>query len=100
MVGFLGSVMSSTQGVNVHRTIQLKETRDKHPYLKRHSNPRSSVRALRAHAPVAVATGSSVRLVSYNKIRRFPGITIIMKAVRLQWVEVEAKLGWTSSAKF
>jgi hypothetical protein len=41
MVGLLGRVISPSQGLYLHRTTQHRKTRDKHPCLKRDSNPRS-----------------------------------------------------------
>jgi hypothetical protein len=41
MVGLLGRVISSSQGLYLHRTTQHRKTRDKHPCLERDSNPRS-----------------------------------------------------------
>jgi hypothetical protein len=37
----LGRVISPSQGLYLHRTIQHRKTRDKHPCFKRDSNPRS-----------------------------------------------------------
>jgi hypothetical protein len=41
MVWLLGRVISPSQGLYLHRTTQHRKTRDKHPCLKRDSNPRS-----------------------------------------------------------
>jgi hypothetical protein len=41
MVGFLGRVMTPSQGLYLHRTTQHRKTRDKHSCLDRDSNPQS-----------------------------------------------------------
>jgi hypothetical protein len=41
VVGLLGRVISPSQGLYLHRTKQHKKDADKHPCLKRDSNPRS-----------------------------------------------------------
>jgi hypothetical protein len=41
MVGLLGRVISSSQGLYLHRTTQHRKARDKHSCLERDSNPRS-----------------------------------------------------------
>jgi hypothetical protein len=50
MVGLLGRVINSLQGLYLHRTTQHRKTRDKYPCPKWDSNPRSSVRAIEARA--------------------------------------------------
>jgi hypothetical protein len=55
-VGLPGWVISTSQGLYVHRTTQHAQNKDKHPCPKRNSNPRSSVLELKAH----VATGPAL----------------------------------------
>jgi hypothetical protein len=57
-----GPVISPSQGLYLHRTTQHKETKDKHPCLKRNSNPRSGEQALRAPAFDLAATITSTSL--------------------------------------
>jgi hypothetical protein len=46
-VGLPGRVISSSQGLKLHRTAQHTETKDKHPCPKRGSNTRSGVQKAR-----------------------------------------------------
>jgi hypothetical protein len=58
-VGLLGRVISSSQGLYLRKTTQHRRTKDKHPCLKRDSDPRPSIWALRSHASDRAATGSA-----------------------------------------
>jgi hypothetical protein len=58
-VGLPGRVISSSQGLYLHRTTQHRKTMDKHPCPMQDSNTRSSVRKLKAHISDGAATGSA-----------------------------------------
>jgi hypothetical protein len=57
--GFLRQAISPSHGLYLHRTAQRRETKDKHPYLKRDSNPRPSVPARQTGA----ASGSAACII-------------------------------------
>jgi hypothetical protein len=59
MVGLLGRVISSLQGLYLHRTTQQRQTRTNIHALSGIRTPRSSVRALTARASDRAATGSA-----------------------------------------
>jgi hypothetical protein len=57
--GLLGRMMSTSQGLYLHRTTQHWENKDELPCFERDLNPRPRVRALKSHALDRVATGSA-----------------------------------------
>jgi hypothetical protein len=72
MVGLLGRVISSSQGLYLHRTTQHRQTRKKHPCLKRDSNPRSGVQALKDRNSDRAVTGSAkLHLIRINCVLAF-----------------------------
>jgi hypothetical protein len=63
MVGFLGRVISSSQGLYLHRTTQQRQTRTNiHALIG--FEPATSVRAIKARASDRAATGSAYILVN------------------------------------
>jgi hypothetical protein len=54
-----GRIISSSQGLYLHRTTQHRRIKDEHACPERNSNPRSSVRAFKARPSDCVATGSA-----------------------------------------
>jgi hypothetical protein len=64
MVGLLGRVISSSQGLYLHRTTQHRKTRTNIHTL---SGIRSSVRAIKALASVRAATGSAIYVLQSEK---------------------------------
>lgn len=58
-VGLPGRMVSSSQGLSLHRTTQRGETKDKHSCSKRDTNTRSSVGMLKVLALDSAAAGSA-----------------------------------------
>jgi hypothetical protein len=64
VVGLLGRVISSSQGLYVHRTTQHREPRTNIHALSGDSKPRPRVRAIKARASHRAATGSTQCIVT------------------------------------
>jgi hypothetical protein len=57
----LGQVISSSQGLYLHKTTQHRETKDKHACPEQDLNPWSTIQVLKAHASDHAATWSTVQ---------------------------------------
>jgi hypothetical protein len=68
-VGVPGWVISPSQDLHLHRAIQHRTTKDKHPCHVRDSNPGSSVRAIKVHTSDCTATGSALNLSTWYNSR-------------------------------
>lgn len=61
-------VISPSEGLHLYRATRSRKIKAKHPYLKRNSNPRSRVRAVRAHDPNDAATGLADSRITYQTV--------------------------------